>query len=348
MELIKGMRQVPHVEFMVLSMGEEDFYLSQLQELGVSVHFLIRSLRWDILFFARLLRVLQEYKPDIIHTNSDMATFYALPLAKPLRIKVINGSIRNAFSGKGVRWALHKFLLWWSDARVANSKAGFASRGMSYNAKGNFVIYNGFDIQRFDKKIGSDGIPGIPWGRSRVVGMVAECSDYKDFGTFVQAARVISKIRDDVLFVAIGGGKNYPDLRRMTEAEDRHIRFLGERKDVDDLIRSFDVGVLCTFSEGISNSVMEYMAAQKPVVVTDAGGSRELVDQGVHGFLVPQSDAKALADKILLLLDDRRLSEKMGAVGRKKIVDDFSMEQLIDRNIEMYNNIRGARSSGLG
>ena len=123
-ELLKGLRSVKHVQLMVVTMGSEQFYVPDIQRLGIPLLYLVRKRRWDPMLFSRLWAILREFRPQILHTNSDMATFYALPLTKLRRIRLVNGTIRNAFSGRGFRWAVQKLLLRLSDARVANSNAG--------------------------------------------------------------------------------------------------------------------------------------------------------------------------------------------------------------------------------
>ncbi len=339
-ELLKGLCRSSSVESIVVTMGTEQFYLADIQRLGIPLFYLLRKVRWDPTVFPRLLRILLKFRPDIIHTNSEMAMSYAWPLARLMNIRIINNTIRNAFSGNGLRWRWHELMLPLADARVANSKAGFASRGMRHDGPGNYVIYNGFDLERFETRggLGSEALGFDPKGR-KVVGMVAEFSDYKDFPTFIRAAQKVLAQRQDVVFVAVGDGKNLDVCKRMVSPGEKSIRFLGERKDVKALVQQMDIGVLCTFTEGISNSVMEYMAAGKPVVVTDGGGSSELVIDGETGFLVTSADPTAVAQKIELLLDDAQKARAMGAAGRRRLEKGFSLEQLVGNTLRMYEEV---------
>jgi len=339
-ELLKGLCRSSSVESIVVTMGTEQFYLADIQRLGIPLFYLLRKVRWDPTVFPRLLRILLKFRPDIIHTNSEMAMSYAWPLARLMNIRIINNTIRNAFSGNGLRWRWHELMLPLADARVANSKAGFASRGMRHDGPGNYVIYNGFDLERFETRggLGSEALGFDPKGR-KVVGMVAEFSDYKDFPTFIRAAQKVLAQRQDVVFVAVGDGKNLDVCKRMVSPGEKSIRFLGERKDVKALVQQMDIGVLCTFTEGISNSVMEYMAAGKPVVVTDGGGSSELVADGETGFLVPSSNPTAVAEKVELLLGDAEKAQEMGVAGRRRLEKQFSLEQLVEHNLRIYQEV---------
>jgi glycosyltransferase involved in cell wall biosynthesis len=339
-ELLKGLCRFSSVESMVVTMGAEQFYVSDIENLGVPLCYLLRKVRWDPTIFPRLWRIMHTFRPHIIHTNSEMAMSYAWPLARLMGTKVVNATIRNAFSGNGLRWKWHKLMLYLADARVANSKAGFASRRIRHDGPGNYVIYNGFDLHRFESCPSSNGEElGFNRNGRKVIGMVAEFSDYKDFSTFIRAAQEVLARRRDVVFVAVGDGKNLEACKRMVPTSEKSILFLGERKDVEALVQRMDIGVLCTFTEGISNSVMEYMAAGKPVVVTDGGGSSELIVDGEHGFLVPASDPKAVAGRLEFLLDHPSDAKRMAAAGRSRVQEMFSLTRLAENTLSMYREV---------
>jgi glycosyltransferase involved in cell wall biosynthesis len=256
---------------------------------------------------------------------------------------LINASIQNAFSQGDVRWHLEKLLLKASDYRVANSYAGLGSRGFSANDRHNRVIYNGFDFSRVER-LGTAERPLHPVrdGNHKIVGMVAEFNHYKDYATFIRAAHTLSRIRQDVRFVAVGDGATLAASQTLAAGSDA-IQFLGQRKSIEAVIDSFDIGVLSTFTEGISNSVMEYMAMRKPVVATDGGGTRELVVDGETGFLVPPENPAALATKIGDLLDDPVLARRMGEAGEAKLRREFSLTRMVDETVKLYQRALAIR-----
>ncbi|HEX4997628.1 MAG TPA: glycosyltransferase [Terriglobia bacterium] len=336
-ELLKGLQADGSVESIVVTMGTEQFYVQEVEKLGVSVVYLLRRMRWDPMVLLKLFSLLRQFKPHIIHTNSEMAMSYAFPLARLMGITLINATIRNAFSGDDLRWKWHKLMLRLADVCISNSRAGFESRGLSADSPGNVVIHNGIDLRRFETPNPTGALPfAAPAGT--VVGMIAEFSDHKDFPTFIRAAQTILAKRRDVTFVAVGGGKNLEQCRAMVAPEEDRIQFLGERKDIEALIARMDIGVLCTFSEGIPNAIMEFMAAGRPVIVTDGGGSRELVVDRVVGFLAPPRNPAAVAERIELLLDNPDTARQMGMTGRKRIEQHFSLKALADSHLRLYHH----------
>jgi glycosyltransferase involved in cell wall biosynthesis len=318
----------------VICMDDDDFYVPEVRKLPVRLEFLIRKKRWDPLIFYRLRRTVSTFRPHIIHTNSWMTSFYALPIAKLFSIKLINGSIRNAFSSGGMRWKLEKLLLHLSDYRLANSKAGLLSRGLTLDSPRNVVVYNGLDYSRIGN-LESIEPQNADTNKKKVVGMVAEFNRYKDYATFIDMARQVASRRRDVIFVAVGDGETLEASKAMA-AGIADMKFLGKVRNIEPIVRTFDIGVLTTFTEGISNSIMEYMAFGKPVVATDGGGTRELITDGETGFLVPPKCPDILAAKIEYLLDNSEIARDMGVAGEAALRRRFSSERMVEETVALY------------
>lgn len=344
-ELIKGLARNRDIECHVICLESDDFYLHELTSAGISVEFVPRRVRWDVRIFHEVYRIIKRYQPAIIHTNGLMSSFYSLPAARLRRIPLINGSIRNAFRGGGFRWTLERLLLTVSDYRVANSYAGLRSRSLSAKVK-NFVIYNGFDFSRLARVNSNGAERGLAKDeRTKTVGMVAEFSRVKDHFTFIQVAREMSARRKDVAFVMVGDGETM-EASQKAAAGIEAIKFLGKKHNIEEIVETFDVGVLCTFVEGFSNSIMEYMALAKPVVATDGGGTQELVVDGETGFLVPPANPEALAAQIEYLLDNPAIARSMGEAGEARLRREFSIGRMVDETIKLYK-LAMANSSGV-
>lgn len=335
-ELLKGLAFHDQLSVLLICMGPESFFEPQLANTSVRIHRLLRHRRWDVGMFARLYGVLNDFRPDIIHTTCWMTSLYGLPLARWLHVKMVNGSIRNAFARRTLRWRVERLLLKLSDARLANSKAGLLSRGFSPKGGGNHVVHNGFDFARTaDKGSGVKQQVLDSFKGRKIVGMVAQFKDDKDYETYFEAARLLLGKRKDVVFLAVGDGKNFQDFRRRFGTVGG-IEFLGRQQAVEAVISTFDVGVLATFTEGIPNCVMECMALGKPVVVTDGGGSSELVLNGVTGFLVPPRDPVSLEERIAYCLDHPEEAIQLGRAGHIRLANVFSIGQLIEGTLSVY------------
>jgi glycosyltransferase involved in cell wall biosynthesis len=339
-ELLKGLSKCKQYAIAIISTERDSFYLPDVIDLEIPVYFITRQMKWDPFVFIKILRKVKKYKPHIIHTCGLVPTFYAIPVAKYLKVPIVNGSIRNAFSSGNYKLRIEKLLLNMSDYIIANSKTGLTCRGLK-ESHNHVVIYNGFDFKRIQKtSIVSPKVHSLPKGK-KLIGMVAEFSDYKDQPTFIRAAIKILQKRNDTLFVLVGDGKNVDMCKKMAEPFSSGIVFLGLCKRVESIIHLFTIGVLTSFTEGISNSIMEYMAAGKPVIATNGGATHEIVIDGTTGFLIPVRDSDRLAEKIDYLINNNHLSVNMGAMGRQRLEQNFSLENLTNNTVSLYQKILG-------
>lgn len=340
-ELVKGLHQHKDIKQMIVCMSNDDYYLGEIKLLNIPMIYIIRNIRHDTYVFWRLYKVIKYYEPDVIHTNSVITSFYSLPLSKLLKINLINGLIRNAFDSGGFMWKLGKFLLKYSDYIVSNSEAGLISRKIIFNPKKNVVIHNGFDLNRIKGNTLSSNDPVLQVIRNKsVVGMVAEFSDYKDYDTFMTAAINILNKRDDIIFLAIGDGKNFHHYKNIVCKNINGIKFIGQVKNVEAYVQYFHVGVLTTYTEGISNAIMEYMAFGKPVISSAGGGSKELVIDDETGYLIPTKSPVALMSKILYLIDNPTIAKNMGMAGRKRIETIFTLDTMIEKYITLFSSVK--------
>jgi glycosyltransferase involved in cell wall biosynthesis len=118
---------------------------------------------------------------------------------------------------------------------------------------------------------------------------------------------------------------------------DADVVLLGERSDTAELMRAADLLVLPSREEGLSNVLLEAMAAALPVVASDAGGSPELVADGRSGLLFPNGDVEALGDALTRLLTEPVLRAQMGSAARTRIEREFAIDTLVQRSLDRYD-----------
>jgi len=230
-------------------------------------------------------------------------------------------------SSKSVFYAwLERIVFLWVDAVTCNAAAVkdyVIQRGTSPSKVK--VIHNGLDFAVMKPNRHNVKMLGCKLSinnRSLVVGSVLRFDRQKDIPTFLKAAVRIHDKCPSARFVLVGGGAEEESAKhfvRVMNARD-FVHLVGPVTKPYDYISLFDVAVLSSSSgEGLSNFVMEAMALGKPVVMTDVGGARELVVDGVNGFVVPPEDPEALSEKILILLKDKKLRIAMGKQSRRII-----------------------------
>ena len=200
------------------------------------------------------------------------------------------------------------------------------------------IVHNGIDVDRGPMH-GDPGLRAVLAGRSDrpLVLTVARLDAQKGHGHLLAAAATVP----DAVFVLVGEGREEATLKRQAHALGiaERVRFLGHRNDVPDLLAACDVFVLPSLYEGLPLSVLEAMAAAKPVVATAIDGTTEAVVPGVTGLLVPPADPARLAGAIRALLKDGALARRMGEEGRARVCREFSLRRMIDGVTEVYDEL---------
>ena len=195
------------------------------------------------------------------------------------------------------------------------------------------VLYNGLDMKRaappegFEHEAAVKAL-GLPPGR-RFVTIVANVQhEIKDHPTFLRAARRVRDAVPDAAFVVAGEGRLLETLRAYADelGLGGDVFFVGRCERVAELLAVSDVCVLSSKAEGFSNSILEYMAAARPVVATEVGGAREAVGEGETGFLVRPGDAPLMAERVTHLLREPERARAMGERGRRVVREKFSCE----------------------
>jgi glycosyltransferase involved in cell wall biosynthesis len=208
------------------------------------------------------------------------------------------------------------------------------------------VIPNGIDLARvaddvLDRRAHGFGLPGS----GPVVGTIGRLSQKKGQKDLLAAAGMVLSRLPEARFVLVGDGPLAGELQRQARElgiEDK-VRFLGPVADGARLLGSMDVFVLPSHIEGMSNGLIEAMAAGLPIVATDAGGNAEVVADGQTGFIVPPQNPFCLAEAILTLCKDPERARAMGAAGRVRARERFTADLMVRRLEDLYRGLLAAR-----
>jgi glycosyltransferase involved in cell wall biosynthesis len=214
------------------------------------------------------------------------------------------------------------------------------------------VISNGIDLGAFSDLRRDDALKqslGIP-ARSRVVGIVANFRPMKRHETFLRAARVVLQQREDVDFVLLGeasleGRQEQLEALAQSLGVRERLHFVGRRPEVLRYLSFMDIGVNCSQGEGLSNAVMEYMAAGVPCVVSDSGGNPDLISPDIHGAVFELDDHEGLAAEILRLLDDPVQCKRYVANARRRIETEMSLPAMLEAYERFYARLAGSGAS---
>jgi len=328
----------------------------ELAQAGVTVHYIPQGGVLDARCLKRLTRLLRLYRPAIVHTFLFTADTYGRIAARLAGVGPVICAIRNTVDDMPRHHRLvNRWLAGWTSYVTVNADAerrSFVAWGGIPDAKIR-TIYNGIDVPTDVPS--HNGAYRREWNipeRAPVVAMIARLAPQKDHRTFLEAAQRVARAVPDAQFLLVGDGPRRAQVEQWVAElglADR-ARLLGERRDVRQLLNSVDVCVLATHFEGCSNTLMEAMAAARPVVATNVGGNPELVVDGVTGFLVPPKDPDALGAAIQRLLTDKASATAMGIRGRARMAEQFSMDAAWTKTAALYTELlnQGARSRHVG
>jgi glycosyltransferase involved in cell wall biosynthesis len=197
-------------------------------------------------------------------------------------------------------------------------------------------IWNGIDVDRF-RYAGPSSQP--------VAISVGRLSPEKDFPTLLRAARIVSGQHPRFRLKIVGDGAERPRLEQLARELDLqgHVEFLGERKDIPDLLRTAGFYVSSSKTEGISLTLLEAMAVGLPIVATRVGGNPEIVVEGLTGKLAPPLNPDALAAAMHVMLSDRDRWPAMGQAARARIEESFNVRHMVSRYEALYRDCLASR-----
>jgi glycosyltransferase involved in cell wall biosynthesis len=200
------------------------------------------------------------------------------------------------------------------------------------------VLGNGVDLDRFA------AVPRLtmpPPGAPVRVGAVANLRPVKGLGVLVEAAALLSRDHPGITFEVVGEGNLRPSLEALIAGRGLAARFLlpGPVSDVPGFLAGIHVAVLCSHAEGMSNALLEYMAAGRAVVATAVGAAPELIADGRDGLLVPPGDTAALAAAIDRLVRKPGLAVRLAQAARARARQEYSREAMVQRFEEFYGRL---------
>ncbi len=209
------------------------------------------------------------------------------------------------------------------------------------------IIYNGiWERQDIEPKI-SDQCTDIDFN-TPTVGFVGSLRAVKRVDLFIKMASLVSRSQPETAFIVIGCGEQENELRALaarTGLENR-ISFLGSVSNVWPYLRLFDVGVLTSESEGLSNALIELGTAGVPAVAFDTGGNSEVIQNGVTGFLVSKGDIREMAGIVIRLIQDRDLRCRLSKAARRTCSERFGRQVIMEEIMTYFRTITAPGRTG--
>lgn len=355
MQGINRDRFCPHV----ICLDGEGSLLQDYRDASETCTVFHRQKAFDIQTLRLLTTYIKVLNPAIVHNWLYLANLYGSVAAHWANIPHIIVSQRGLGIDPQHSW------LKIQQMKIANRLIASLSNQLLVNARAvaepmfkvgfkpahTHVIYNGLELDlhistdqqialRKELNIKDDQI---------LLCAIARIDPKKDLATMLRAFALVIKKHPKARLFIVGGGFPHYQTELETLADHLNIRqsidFLGFRNDPQAILSLCDISLLSSLTEGLPNAILESMALGKPVVATQVGGVPELIDDGIHGHLVPVGNHPLFAERICDLLDHPQKSQAMGQAGKEKAQRQFSRQAMVHNTENIYNQLLGTNPS---
>jgi glycosyltransferase involved in cell wall biosynthesis len=354
LEMCLQMQRLPGMEVHVCALQPGDELEHWDRYLGIPRTVISASERnSQLASISALARLFRRKRPDVVHLHNFLSHVNGGLAARLVGVPavvttkhgagwpLVHGSSRVA----GWCWRLSHVVV----AVSADVQQGFQAF-YGFPPGRTRLILNGIDTNRFrpvegDREEQRRRIVGL--SGSPLLGTVCRLVDGKGIRTLLTAFATVAAQAPRAALVIVGDGEDRGSLEQETSRlglRDR-VAFLGNRADVEAIYPLLDIYVQPSYAEGISLTMLEACSCALPVVATTVGGNPEIVSEGQNGYLVPPRDAPALASAILAQWKAPEVARAMGESARRRVVECFSIERMVQNYVELYRDIQAARGS---
>jgi glycosyltransferase involved in cell wall biosynthesis len=323
--------------------GEPGFLADATAGFGAEVFTvpeLVRSVlpHRDFMATLKVRRIIQHFKPDIIHAHCSKAGLIGRLAGWWTRVPTVY-TAHGWRCAPGVAWG-ERLLAWpgeWVGARLSQHIITVST--WDYNIAVHCRIADATRLALIHNGISNSPARSRNSARPEIVlVMVARFAPPKDHLLVMRALRGLPPhVR--LLFVGDGPSLRNTQAQAIQLGVNHRISFLGQKADVANILLEADLLVLASNSEGLPISILEGLRAGLPVVTTDVGGVRDCVHDGVTGLVVPRGDVAALRNAISALVDAPSLRARMGAAGRQLYERQFTAAHMVSRTYELYRRV---------
>jgi len=359
--LVNLINRIPAERFrhVIVSLTDYSEFRRRIQRGDVPVFALNKPPGNSLVTQYKLWRLLNRLRPDIVHTRNIGALEATLPAALagvPVRIHGEHGRDVNDLDGNNIRRQIvrrlfkpfvHQYIA------VSRDLGSYLQQKIGVPPSRIAQIYNGVDSGLFHPAgERRDSVPHTDFAGPGhfVIGTVGRMQDVKDPLTlaraFVRLIQVMPKAKQRLRLVMVGDGplRERVHVLLAEAGVAQHAWLPGERNDVARIMRSFDLFVLPSLAEGISNTILEAMASGLPVLATAVGGNPELIEAGVTGTLVPRDDAESMARAMRAYAESAELCRRHGMEARRTVERRFGMEAMVNAYMAVYDQLLAGRT----
>lgn len=303
----------------------------------------------EIRTLVSLVGLYRTIRPHLVHHVTIKPVIYGSLVALSLRIPAVINAISGLgyiFTSIGILARVRRFFVvqvyrlilgrenTWVIFQNPDDQSLFVDNKIIKKEKTVLIRGSGVDISKF---IPSPEPPGFP-----VVVLIARMLWDKGVGEFVEAAKLLQQRGIEATFLLVGdvdlGNPHSICRKQLSEwCDSGVVKWIGYCSDVARILSESHIMCLPSYREGLPKTLIEAAASARPIVTTDVPGCREVVIDGVNGYLVPPRNYYALADALANLINNPELRVKMGGEGRSLAVDEFAVERIVRETLALYD-----------
>jgi L-malate glycosyltransferase len=345
---VNGLREIGQRAALV---AHPDGELRRRAAEGLELVPLAPRMEMDLHAAWKLARVVKRWRPDVLHAHDPHGiAMAALALSLGSSNRGSNGAAPALVASRRVDFHLqnNSFSRWKHRQVDCFIAASEAIRHMLLHdgvpEDRTVTVHEGIDVDHVlaAPVVDVHAAFFLPHG-APVVGNVAALVPHKGQRHLIEAAHLVVQQMPDARFVILGEGELREHLERQVKEYrlEKHVLLPGFRTDVLGCMKSFDLVAMSSVTEGLGTSLLDAMAASRPIVATRAGGIPEIVEDGLNGVLVPPRDHREMARQIVRLLGDAALRQRMGEAGLARVRKDFTVERMVERTAAVYARVAG-------
>lgn len=329
-------------EIIVSSSGGEEkkfFLYNNIKHIDIPIRTKNEMSLYVFLSYFILSRFIARNRIDVIHAHTRVTQVLAQRLSRKFKIPYIatcHGFFRP-------RWHRKKFPCWGNKTiAISNQVKQHLISEFGVDEKNVYLIHNGVDLNKIKdctneeinnlkKEIGIEK-------ESLVVGTAARFSTVKGLEYFIRSLSEVLKVRDNVIFLLIGFGKEEFKLKKLAKdlKIDRNVIFFKPAKETHEYLCVMDIFVMPSVQEGLGISILEAQAKKVPVIASNVGGIPDIIEDQVTGILVEPRNESAISKAILDLIQNSNLYSNIKHNAYQRILKDFSLEQMVAKTEKLY------------
>jgi len=334
-------------EVLVCSLSAEAPLCPLLENSGIPTVILPQVMHPDLTRPFKLYHLIKSFQPDLIHSYLFVANTWSRIVGSMQNIPVILSERSSEPKKPFFITEINRLLSPLGTCVIANSQAGAHRiiQNKEFDPKKVFVIHNGLPLDNYlslsnNNKHRLCAELGLS-EQSRMIGIIARLSFPKNHKLLFDAFQLIQEQYKDIYLLCIGDGPLRDELNiyaRKLGIQDSVI-FTGIRNDIPECLSMLDVLVLPSLWEGLPNVILEAMAAKCPVIASDVGGVKEVITDGVTGWLTRPGDKYQLAEKIYFVLTNPSHVEKVKILANNFVMQNFSIDRMVAETEKIYESI---------